>query len=685
MFSFRLSEAFLSEYKDRPVAWGLTDAGGNSVGELTLIRTYSRVKDDGKKERWWEVCERVINGMYSIQKDHCKRNRLEWNGQKAQQSAQEAFDRLFNLKWTPPGRGLFAMGTPLVMSGDGSPLQNCGMVSTGDMTRHNPGEPFGWTTEAMMVGVGIGFDTLGRGKFDVNEPNGEPEPYQIPDTRQGWADSITKLVNSYLKADSRPVKFDYSLIRPYGSPIKTFGGTASGPEPLEKGHGQIEEVLRGNAGEKLTSKTIVDIMNIIGTFVVAGNTRRSAELALGEADDDVFPDLKNWEKHPEREWRWMSNNSISAKVGMDYSKYIPNTVANGEPGFIWLDVARNYGRLVDPPDYKDLKVKGFNPCAEQPLESFEMCTLAELHINRSENLEDFQRSAKFSYLYAKTVTLLNTPWEKTNAVMMRNRRIGLSMTGIANFIDRHSLHEWRTTADATYRAVKAWDTVYSDWLGVRESIRSTTLKPSGSVSLLSGASPGVHWTPGGEYYLRAVRFGAHDIALDAFREAGYTVEKAVASDNTYVVYFPIHTDALRSEKDVSIFEKVHLAAEVQKYWSDNGVSVTVSFDTETESKHVETVVNMYEGQLKAVSFLPMGNEVYEQQPYTQLTKEEYESYIGRLKKINTDALYNNGVDAIGESYCTTDVCEVKEVAPAETKRFAVKVAADPQIAEEEDK
>lgn len=106
MFSFKLSKSFVEEYKDREPDWGWKDAAGNSIGELTFVRTYSRIKKDGTKEKWWETCERVINGMYSLQKDHCISNRLEWNGHKAQASAQEAYDRLFTLKWTPPGRGL---------------------------------------------------------------------------------------------------------------------------------------------------------------------------------------------------------------------------------------------------------------------------------------------------------------------------------------------------------------------------------------------------------------------------------------------------------------------------------------------------------------------------------------------------------------------------------------------------
>lgn len=661
--SFQLTQSFLDQYKDREPEWGWRDEAGNSIGELTFVRTYSRPKDDGTKERWWEVCKRVIEGEYSIQKDYCLEHRLEWQGNKAQASAHEAFERMFTLKWTPPGRGLSQMGTPLVNEHRNvASLLNCAFVSTADTDRTDPGYPYAWTTEALMLGIGVGFDTTAAGKFDVYKPADGLEIYEIPDSREGWAISVGKLVNSYLRPGKPTLEFDYSRIRPYGSRIKTFGGTASGPEPLRDGHEKIRQVLDENVGQPLLSKTVVDIQNIIGTFVVAGNTRRSAELALGSADDDSFVNLKNHDVYPDRPWAFMSNNSIVATVGMDYGPFVQNTSTNGEPGYVWLDVARNYGRLLDKRDGKDVRVSGFNPCVEQPLESFEMCCLTELHLNRAESLDDFLRTLKFAYLYAKTVTLLTSPWERTNAVMLRNRRIGLSTTGIAGFVEANSLAEYRRWADRGYGVVSDLDVEYSEWLGVRESIRKTTVKPSGSVALLSGATPGVHYSVGGEFFVRAVRFGDHDQTWRLLEKAGYVVEDDVYSPNTKVVFFPLRSNAGRSEDEVSIYEKIHLAAEAQKYWSDNGVSVTVSFDRETEAGDVERVLRMYEGQLKAVSFLPQDDKVYAQSPYRKITEEEYKRLSAGLKRLNVKALYKSDVEAESENFCTNDTCVVRPAA-----------------------
>jgi len=642
--SFSLPETFIEKYRDREVDWGFKDAGGNALGELTFIRTYSRIKEDGTKEQWWEVCKRVIEGMYSIQKDYVKANRLPWNDRKAQASAQEAYERMFTFKWTPPGRGLWMMGTDFVMKGEngGAALQNCAFVSTADIDRNDPGYVFAWVMDALMLGVGVGWDTKGKDKeIEIHVPEFQDGVYHlIPDTREGWADSVRLLINQYLKPGQKYVGFDYSQIRPKGSPIRGFGGTASGPEPLIDIHLKMRELFSKDEGKTLGSRLIADLMNLIGTCVVAGNVRRSAEIGLGDPDDEDFINLKNPEYFPERNsydpenpgWGWMSNNTLSVKVGQDYERFTDLIATNGEPGFIWMDTARAYGRLADPANNKDRRIAGINPCAEQTLESFECCTLVEVHINRAESKEDFLRTLKFAYLYGKTITLLSTHWDRTNAVMQRNRRIGASVTGVSGFYDTHGLPALREWWNEGYEEIQRRDHEYSEWLGVRESVKTTSIKPSGTVSLLSGATPGVHWPPGGKHYLRAIRFSADDPMVPKFMLAGYTIEQDIVSRNTVVVYFPIETQ-VRGEKEVSIFEKINLASEAQRHWADNAVSATISFDKKLEAEYIPTVLNMYEGKLKTISFLPMGNDVYQQQPYTEISEEEYNSYVGKLDKI----------------------------------------------------
>lgn len=689
LFSFKLPEDFLEPYKTRKVDWGFTDAGGASLGEITFLRTYSRLKEDGTKERWWEVCQRVINGMFSIQKDHCKTNRLPWRADKAQRTAQDAYDRMFQFKWLPPGRGLWMMGTPLVMTHRNSAaLQNCAFISTSDMTRADPSWPFLFLMEASMLGIGVGTDTEGsKKKFKIfsPEPN-EYTTYTVPDSREGWVESVRLLLDSYLMPGKGEVFFDYSEVRPAGEPIKTFGGTAAGPAPLIRLHNKLRDLFQqridshlyplygGSAFPLVDTLLIADIANLIGVCVVSGNVRRSAELLIGQLDDQAFVNLKNSDVYSDRNtysedpdkagWGWMSNNSVTATVETNLDTIVDRVAANGEPGVVWMDLSRKYGRMIDPPNDKDWRVKGYNPCAEQSLESGECCTLVEIFLNRHENLADFQRTAKIAFQYAKTVTLMPTHWEQTNAIMQRNRRIGCSVSGVANFADNRGMTELRDWLNKGYDTVQHYDRVYSEWLCVRESIKTTTVKPSGTVSILAGESPGGHWGPGGEHFDRALRFSAADPMVTLFRRANYRVEVDVANpETTVVVFFPIHSNAKRSERDVTLFEKANLAVLLQRYWSDNSVSVTLSFDPVTEAKHVGTILHMHAGQLKTVSFLPSPElGVYPQMPYAGITQEQYEEASMSLFRVDLNPIYDGlALDATGEAFCTTDACEVKEI------------------------
>ncbi|PYG02349.1 ribonucleoside-triphosphate reductase, adenosylcobalamin-dependent [Georgenia satyanarayanai] len=696
MLSFQLPDPVVAPYAERTVPWGYADAAGNSLGEITFLRTYSRQREDGTKERWHEVCRRVVEGMFSILKDHMRGQRLPWDEAAAQETARDAYERLFELRWTPPGRGLWVMGTPLVNAlGNSAPLQNCAFVSTDDMTAQQPSAPFTFLMEASMLGVGVGFDTAGARKgftihdAVVHEPlapfaldgEGRALPpvvdagapvHPIPDTRAGWVDSTALVINAFLRGDELPA-LDYSAIRPKGAPIRTFGGTAAGPEPLHRLHTSLRGVFAGRGGQVLTTRDIADVGNLIGVCVGAGNVRRSAEILLGEVDDPVFLDLKNPEVFPERNsydpaqpgWAWMSNNSVVVETGTDLAPVTAAIARNGEPGVIWIDTTRSFGRLSDPADHRDWRAAGYNPCAEQPLESFECCTLVETFPSRAASKEDYLATLKVAFLYGKAVTLLPTHWEATNAVMQRNRRVGTSMSGIADFADNHGLDTVREWMDEGYRFVRAWDTELSETLAVRESIRTTTVKPSGTVSIVAGVSPGVHWAPGGTYFNRAIRFRNEDPLVTLFRAAGYRVEPAVEDPaGTSVIFFPVRSAAHRSDKDVPLREKAELAALAQAYWSDNSVSVTLSFDPETEGEQVGEVLRDFSGRLKTASFLPQGDFVYPQMPYTQITEEEYEAATRSLVPAFLDAVYDGDmetIDAIGEAFCDTGDCELDEI------------------------
>jgi ribonucleoside-triphosphate reductase len=670
--SFQLNPSFLDEYRERVPDWGFPIGGGNSLGELTFLVKYARRKDDGTKERWHETCQRVIEGMYSILKDHCNTNRTPWNEQKAQRSAQDAYERMFSFKWLPPGRGIWMMGTEFVNERKNSaPLQNCAFISTERLSIHSKVEatlPFERLMEMSMLGVGVGFDTKGANKITLSEPDYDRKEFRtIADTREGWYESVGDLLWSYFTGGPW-LEFDYSLIRPAGELIHGFGGVAAGPDPLIRLHEDLRRVLGGRDGEKLSSSDIVDISNLIGKCVVSGNVRRSAELALGDADDQDFLDLKSYEVNPERMgadgWGHASNNSIAAYVGGNYDNLVDRIVDNGEPGLVYLDVCRQFGRLADPANNKDHRVMGVNPCAEQTLESYECCTLVESFPVRHDTLDDYLKTLKVAYLYGKAVTLLPTHWPEVNEVMQRNRRIGCSVSGSAQFAEAHGWTELRTWLDSGYREIIKRDHQYSEWLGVRESIKMTSVKPSGSVSLLAGATPGVHW-PTADIYIRRMRLSVNDPLVETLREAGYHVEPDVMNPNfDMVVELPTRGPEVRTEREVSVWEKAALAALHQRHWADNAVSVTLTF-SESERSQVGAVIRAFEGQLKTLSFLPSFEVgAYAQMPYEKISLDKYDELSGKVQPLDWDRLYDGAsLDAAGESGCTTDVCEIKFAKP----------------------
>lgn len=649
---FVLSPKFVDEYRSRP-----TSFGWNGLGEFVFKRTYAR--DD---ESWVDVCARVINGMFSIQKLHCERNLIRWDEDKAQRSAMEAFDLLFEMKWTPPGRGLWMMGTPFIHDRlVPEALQNCAFRSTVDISR-SYGEPFRWLMENSMLGVGVGFDTLGAASFFVRKPSQSP-PWRItiPDSREGWADSVQQLINSYGVANSFPIEFDYSQIRPAGEPIKGFGGVASGPEPLVTLHNSIREILDKKVGSTLDSRDIVDICNLIGRCVVAGNVRRSAEIAIGFAGDSKFIDLKDYSKYPERAaFGWVSNNSVFAFEGMNYGLIAERAYVNGEPGLIWMDNIRQFGRMNGEFDIADRLAMGMNPCGEQPLWDGELCTLVEIHLPRITSKQEFARVVKAAFLYGQSVTLLNPYIDSpvSRKVMMKNRRIGLSLTGQAQFEAARSpavLEDWMQFG---YAMTGVWNEVYADWLRVPLSIRRTSVKPSGSVSLLSGSTPGVHH-PISRFQIRRVTVASNSPLVEQMMKAGYPVEPSVYDPSgTMVIEFPVDVGAgVRSEGELTLQEQFQKAARAQALWADNGVSVTVKLDRSRYTPNdVAAMFKLYENKLKAVSVLPLEEGVYEQAPYEAITGEEYLRRQGALKPLHIEAVQS--ADHTADMFCANDVCEV---------------------------
>jgi len=656
---FKLSENFINKYKRKKPPFGF-----NGLGELVYMRTYSRIKEDGKNERWWETVQRVVEGTYSMQMNHIESHQLGWNPWQAQKSAQDMYERIFNMKFLPPGRGLWAMGTPITEEkGLYAALNNCAFVSTKTI-KDDYSKPFCFLMDASMLGVGVGFDTKGAGEILVKGIDEERETtYEIPDTREGWVESLRLLLESYFHGQPK-VKFDYSKIREAGVPIKGFGGVSSGPEPLKEVHEDIRKVLEGNSGNPITITTIVDIMNLIGKCVVAGNVRRTAEIVFGDPNSEEYLDLKNYKVNPHRDqYGWTSNNSIFAEMGMDYTEVSKRIVDNGEPGLAWLDNMRKYSRMKNGGDNKDHRVMGGNPCLEQSLESYELCCLVETFPDNHDDFEDYARTLKYAYLYAKTVTLGRTHWSDTNRVMLRNRRIGCSVSGVAQFITHRGLNELKEWLNDGYDVIQEWDDVYSDWFAIPKSIKTTSVKPSGTVSLLAGSTPGLHY-PESRFYIRRIRLSVNSELVEPLTKAGYKIEPAFGSeDSTLVVEIPVDVgEGIRTAADLSIWEQFSLAAFLQRHWADNQVSCTVTFNPETEGDEIPNVLNYFQYHLKGISLLPRHDwGAYPQMPYEAIDEKEYNKQIKKLGKLSFGVI--KAEEANIEKFCDGDFCDVEEITP----------------------
>ncbi|MBL0082526.1 MAG: hypothetical protein IPP37_08855 [Saprospiraceae bacterium] len=362
MLSFKLDDDFVMSYAQiKP------DFGFNGLGQLTYYRTYSRLKEDGRNEEWFETVRRVVEGAYTIQKEHILSNELGWNNKKAQRSAQEMYDRIFTMKFLPPGRMLWALGTPIIHQKKiGQALFNCAFVSTEEMEKSisDAVKPFAFMMDMSMVGVGVGFDVLGAGQIEINKPTeGLEELVVIPDTREGWVASLEKLLFSYFAKNfgiqSGPVKFDYHKIRKAGLPIKGFGGVSSGPQPLQDMHNRISALLDNLDGKNLSITALTDIMNLIGVCVVAGNVRRTAQIALGHAENAEYRRLKDytWDNASQQYvgsnanramWGWASNNSVLVNNESEFSTLAAQTAINGEPGYILWTISRHFPECVIP-------------------------------------------------------------------------------------------------------------------------------------------------------------------------------------------------------------------------------------------------------------------------------------------------------------------------------------------------
>jgi len=643
----RLSDKFVRRYRRHSPPWG-------PIGLVTYKRTYARrIEEEGRTEEWYETVARCVNGALGIG--------MRMN----EDEAEYLYDAVFNLKCTFSGRGLWQLGTKTVERFGGDSLMNCWACSVSD-----PIEPFCFTFNELMLGGGVGFNIqrehvyeIPKVKHDVKivRIDDKDVDFIVPDNREGWVQLLRRTLEAFFVTGK---SFSYSTIciRPKGARIKSFGGTASGPEDLCKGITQIASVLKNRVGKKLRTIDCLDIMNIIGSVVVAGNVRRSAMLALGDIDDQLYLDAKNWEKESIPNWRSMSNNSVVCNKAKYLHDGFWSTYEGGaEPyGLINLNNCRRFGRIVDGTGYRpDPRVIGTNPCGEIPLASEESCNLAEIFLPNIKDVDEFKKVATSMYKVVKAISCLPMIHDSTTEVVKEHHRLGISVSG---FLQSKFVGD-SDAFDAVYKHLEQVDEKYSNVLGCGRSVKLTTVKPSGTVSLMPGVTPGVH-PAYAEHYIRRIRMASNDPLIDVCRAHGHLVEPQVRLDgsrdmDTMVVSFPVKVPkGTIVAKDVSAVKQLEYARFLQRHWSDNSVSVTVYYRKEELPEIKAWLKDNYDKHVKTVSFLLHSEHGFEQAPYEEIDAEEYKRMSSSVKRIRS--IHDENSMSLAESLeCEGGMCPVK--------------------------
>jgi ribonucleoside-triphosphate reductase (thioredoxin) len=630
----------------------------SSIGYITYKRTYARRLDEqdinSPTEEFSDTVNRVVtaaNGQLGCGFDDDEQQRLR--------------NYLLGLKGTVAGRFLWQLGTKTVDTLGLSSLQNCAFTVV-----DKPVEPFTWAMDLLMLGSGVGYniqkenvEKLPAVNVDFKCPtrsDTNDADFIVPDSREGWVALLGKTLKAaFLAHSSGKQTFTYStkMIRSKGAPIKGFGGTASGPEDLVWGITEIGKILEKRAGKKIKPVDALDIMNIIGAVVVAGNVRRSAQIAIGDPDDVEYLLAKRWDLGNIPSWRAMSNNSVVCHdIGDLHDFFWDGYEGKGEPyGLINLKLSRKIGRLGET-QYPDPQVQGYNPCAEQSLADKETCCLAEIYLPNIDSKEELLDVATLLYRVNKHSLALPCHLKSTEAIVHENMRMGIGITGVLQ-----ATEEQKSWLDWVYKKLRSYDEWYSQKNGFNKSVKLTTVKPSGTLSLLPGVTPGCH-PAYARYMVRRIRISSNHSLVDVCRKHGFPVEYQQNFDgsedrSTVVVSFPFtHGDTAVLASEMTALSQLETVKWLQEVWSDNSVSCTVYYRKEELPEIKKYLKKNYKNSHKSLSFLLHSEHGFKQAPLEEITKEQYDELVAKTVPITSISNLDIGLD---DSECATGACPIR--------------------------
>lgn len=608
------------------------------LSDITTFMKYSKyVPDKQRRETWTELVDRNKN-MHLEKFPQLK------------EEIDAAYKFVYDKKILPSMRSLQFAGKPVDLNN--TRLYNCCFLPV------DHSDAFSEIMFLLLSGTGVGYSVQRQHVEklpEINKPT-RTRRYLVADSIEGWADAVKVLVTAYMKGKAYPL-FDFRDIRPKGAMLITAGGKAPGAEPLKDCLHNIQKVLDRKAnGEQLTTLEVHDIMCYIADAVLSGGIRRSAMIALFDLDDDDMLTCKFgnwWENEPQR---GRANNSavivrhkIEKEIFLDLWKKIELS-GSGEPGFFFTNDAS----------------WGLNPCAEISLRPFQFCNLCEINASDIVDQDDYNARAKaaafIGTLQASYTNFhyLRDIWKRTTE---REALIGVGMTGIASGV------VLKLDMKEAANVVKAENERVAGMIGINKAARTTTVKPSGTSSLVLGSSSGIHaWH--NEYYIRRIRVGKN--------ESIYTYLSINHPELLEDEYFKPNQQAVISvpqkAPDGAVTRQesaLDLLARVSKVWKEwvkpghrkgenkNNVSVTVTIKP-NEWEEVGEWMWANKENFTALSVLPHSEHSYIQAPFEDITPEHYEELVGHLHNIDLSQVVelDDATDLSGEVACGGGGCEV---------------------------
>jgi Ribonucleotide reductase, barrel domain. len=620
----------------------------SNLAKVVLARTYARPVGN-RIENWPEIVERVIGGNVK--------------GHKVSEKEIERL-RYFMLerKASPAGRGLWISGTSIQEKIGGAGMVNCWGLASDDWNN------FVIAQDLFMLGGGVGFtveskyvDKLPTVKKDVviTHKLTKDADLIVPDSREGWCRLLYRFLESWFVTGKG---FTYSTIclRSAGEPIKGFGGVSSGPRPLVRMIEKLNAIFIPRQGKKLRPIDSADVICCIGEMVVSGNVRRGAILVQGDAWDREFLKAKRWDLGPIPTQRSNANFSVVASdAEHDLRPLFWQTYKQGEPfGIVNLPNIRKYGRMGE--EKKDTATV-VNPCAEACLEggSGEPCNLQEVNLTAISDQKEFTEAARLMHRWGKRVSMENYHWPQIQEVITRNRRIG---TGITGCLQRPDLFN-PETLDFVYKQIQEENVAYSKELDIEQSIRTTVIKPSGSLSkAFDSPCEGIH-PAYSKYFIQRVRIASNDSLISKLQAAGHHIEPQQRLDgsldpDTSVVDFYVKTPegVPCADSGFDTWKQLDAVKMGQRWWADQSISITAYYK-DGDVPAVQEWVSNNLSEIKTISFLRHSGHGFVQAPKQTITEEEYEKLSAKVKPVEFDNIEESGT--IEGTECESGSCPVR--------------------------